>query len=150
MLADRRSPLGQKAAALGTVSDVFQRRFHEPDVAELGLAGFHEKAKRRADLDGVAAQVIDGLVQTRHVVGIGKADVGAEQADGLIFQGRDDFLAVFVDMVHPGDFAESLDRFIIGGKDDIRAQQDPVIEQPREHILRWRLGHHVQPLLSDI
>ena len=49
-----------------------------------------------AELDGVHAEVVGHVVELREVVGIAEAAVGAEQAEGLVLDGRDDLLAVGV------------------------------------------------------
>src|SRR5207247_87433 len=56
----------------------------------------HQHGERGARLDGVHAHVVGDLVQPREVVGVGEAAVGAEQAERLVLDGRDDLLAAGV------------------------------------------------------
>jgi hypothetical protein len=53
-------------------------------VAEGQQAGLGRHAQRRADVDGVDAQVVGHRVQPGDGVGVVDAQVGAHQADGLI------------------------------------------------------------------
>ena len=94
MLADPGGSLGEDPAALGAVADVFQHVGHEGGIAELAEAGLHQHPDGGPDLDGIDAEIVGDVVEPRDVVRVFQPAIGAHQPEGLVFQRRDDLLAL--------------------------------------------------------
>ena len=95
-LARARRAAREQRPVAGARAQLVDDRVHPRGVPPGAAPGLHEDRERRAELDGVDAEIVRLEVQPGELVGVGDPAVGAEQADRLVLDRGDHLLPVGV------------------------------------------------------